>query len=127
MKKSLVVMSLVALSSCGFRTGFLRDSQTLNQIDVRLDASSVQLVRQARGTHNIGMLFCTIQFGDAHYASAMEDLMTVAHLGPNEILMNYREDNALTTYLGFWCNSQLTISADVVRITPSAPGALPLR
>jgi hypothetical protein len=131
MKVSSAILALV-LSGCGVRSGFLRDSHTLNQIDVRVDVNSVHYVRQARGQSSVGMLFCSIPIGPAQYATAMEELFHEAKLQPNELLVNYREDLAFTAYAFVWCRQTVTVSADIVRVgkgsTPvaAAPEFLPM-
>lgn len=111
-----------SLSGCGFRQGLLRDSQTLQAVNLRMDISQVHYQRAARGSESIGMLFCSIPLGDGQYAKAMQELHEQARLEPNEILVNFREDHAFTMFLGFWCTQKVTVSADILRVTPS-PGA----
>jgi hypothetical protein len=121
---AVAALSLI-VCSCGVRSGFLRDAHTLQQIDIRMEVSQVRYLRSASGDAGVGLLFCTIPLGDTMYRAAMQDLMDDAKLGPNEILVNLREDHAFTTWFGVFCREKVTISADVMALTASGSAPAP--
>ena len=112
-------VAVVAGAGCGVNSGFLRDSGTLNSFQYRMDVSSISYVRQAAGSSAIGSVFCAIPVGRDLYKNAMQELYANAQLKPNETLVNFREDSSTTVYLGFYCTTELTLSADVVALTPT--------
>ncbi len=127
--RNLIVgaVAVMASAGCGVSGGFLRDSGTLNSFEYRMDVSAIRYVRQASGSSSIGSIFCAIPVAKDLYKTAMEDLYANARLQPNETLVNFREDNATTAYLAFYCRTDLTISADVVSLQPTgAPGMAPM-
>ena len=75
------------------------------------------------GSAGVGLLFCSIPLGTESYRRAMEELNRHASLKPNQVLANLREDTAYRVYLGFYCTADLTISADILELTPSESGA----
>lgn len=104
---------LLATSACGFRSGIVRDSIT----QVLVKDSGFQIVKtdiNAAGT--VGAVFCSIPVGEKQITrKLMQDIHAQAQLGPNQMLVNLREDRATTSYLGFYCKFDYTISADVIQ------------
>jgi hypothetical protein len=124
--KAVLAMGALAASGCGSTHGFLRDSQSITQSQFRMEVSQIRYSRSASGSAKMGEALCLIPLNEAAYQHAMENLYGTARLGPNEVLTNFREDTSYLSYLGFYCVKQLTISADVMEVTPagaSAPGA----
>jgi hypothetical protein len=116
----LGVLGALTVSGCGVSSGFLRDATTANQHEYRQEVGGVRYARSVAGQSAVGTLFCAIPVtgGDAPYKDAMEDLHKRASLGRNEVLENIREDHTITAYLGFYCTTVLTISADVIELLP---------
>ena len=126
MKMQWVVVTAVAAiaaTGCGVRSGFLRDSATVNDFQYRMDVSGVQYLRQASGSSSIGSVLCAIPLNNSLYKTAMANLYNDARLQPNEVLVNFREDTGITSYVGVYCNQNLTLSADVVHLTPTGAKA----
>jgi hypothetical protein len=117
-----VIAAMLLASSCGFHQGVRRDSDTRNDLQYRLDVSGVQYSRTASGSSDIGSLFCLIPFGTDPYKTAMENLQKDAKLQKNEVLTNYRDDMGLSGIVYIWCNFRLTVSADVLTLTPKDGG-----
>lgn len=116
---TVLVVSLLA--SCGTRSGFLRDSSSSNEFQYQMDLVQVTHERTVAGAAEIGMVFCSIPIGSDQYKRAFEELHLKAALNANEMLINFREDSGFTAFLGFYCTHQVTISADVVKLTPKTP------
>ena len=117
----LLIAATVTLASigCGFHGGIRRDVDTRNDFQYKMDITEVQYTRTASGSSNIGSLFCFIPFGDDPYKNAMADLQKNAALKKNEVLANYRDDQGITGLIYLYCNFRLTVSADVLTLTPS--------
>ncbi|MFN7131357.1 MAG: hypothetical protein ACK4N5_04700 [Myxococcales bacterium] len=120
MNSRIVVAALAALllGGCGVRTGFLRDSRTSQELRFDMQISSVRYVKTVSASSDVGLLFCSIPLSDDAYSNAMQRLYTSAQLKENEFLAHFREDQGFTWYLGFYCRMGLTISADVLHVTP---------
>lgn len=109
---------------CGASAGFLRDSIT--QVQVREEGFRV-VKTGVVGRASTGAVFCSIPSDDGQvYRHAMENLHAAAALGPNQMLVNIREDVKGTAYLFFYCTREHTISADVIEFVgegsmPAAP------
>ncbi len=109
---SLLALALTFASGCGFHYGFVRDASTVHSL--RYDMShGFQFARTVNASSSGGTLLCLFPVGDATYAEAMAKLFEAAKLGPNEALVNLREDHATRIYL-LYCSSELTVSGDVV-------------
>ncbi len=113
------VVSAFFASGCGFHGGLRRDADTQNDFQYKMDVSQVEYKGSASGTSDIGMLFCLIPFGSDPYKTAMENLQKDAKLKPNEVLVNFRDDQGFTGIAYIWCTSRLTVSADVIQLTPT--------
>jgi hypothetical protein len=89
-----------------------------------MDVTSVEHKRTVSGTASVGLVLCVIPISGEYYKRAMEELHQKASLNPNEVLANFREDHAITSFLGFYCSQEVTLSADVVKLS-SASGPPP--
>jgi hypothetical protein len=124
--KTSLLASLVLLStSCGFHQGIRRDSDTEHDFQYRMEVADVQVSRTASGSSEIGSLFCLIPLGNDPYKTAMENLHKNANLQKNEVLANYRDDMGITGLVYLWCNFRLTVSADVLTLTPKGGSTTP--
>ena len=123
----LLMAGLVVLiaSGCGAKAGFLRDAATVTQFQYKMDITTVEHKRTASGTASVGLILCAIPISGEYYKRAMEDLHSKASLQSNEVLSNFREDHAFTTFLGFYCTQEVTVSADIVKLNgANAPAAV---
>lgn len=84
-----------------------------------MDVAGIECARTASGSSDIGSLFCLIPFGSDPYKNALEALHRNAALKRNEVLVNFRDDSGRTRIAYLWCNDRLTVSADVVALTPA--------
>jgi hypothetical protein len=100
------------LVGCGSTAGFLRDSIT----QVQVQRGDFRIVKTGlAASADTGKVFCMIPVDDGQaYRHAMEGLHAATRLGPNQMLVNIREDWKAITYLGFYCAFTLTVSADVI-------------
>jgi hypothetical protein len=112
-----------ALTGCGVHGGLRRDADTDHSFQYRMEVAGVETVRTASGSSNIGSVFCLIPIGSDPYKNAIEELHKNAKLQRNEVLVNFRDDIGFTGVMYLWCNSRLTVSADVVALTPAPPAA----
>jgi hypothetical protein len=105
---------LATLSGCSLKGGMVRDSVT--QVHLSADGP-FQIIKTDLGhTETNHLLFCSINIaGIEVYRALMAELHQQAQLGPNEALVNLREDHKFVSYLGLYCTDQITLSADVVR------------
>jgi hypothetical protein len=111
----------LAVAGCGTSLGFLRDSTTAQRFNYSLDLKEVSMQRTVQASTEAKTIICIIPTdGDPPYATAMKRLYAEAKLGPNEVLVNIREDKRILTYL-IYCKHRLTISADVYRLGRSKP------
>jgi hypothetical protein len=113
-------LALVVLAGCGRNSGFLRDANTINEHQFRMDITAQSYERSVMGSSAIPSILCIIPLDDAPYAHAMTELHTQAKLERNEVLENIREDHAFVVYFGMYCLDKLTISADVYQVMPVA-------
>lgn len=110
------IITTIIFGGCGTNLGFLRDSTTAQRFNYSLDLKEVSMQRTVSASTEAKTLICLIPTdGDPPYATAMERLHAEAKLGPNEVLVNIREDKRILTYL-IYCKHRLTISADVYRL-----------
>lgn len=130
--RTLLALACIWLTGCGTTSGFLRDASTVNQHQYRQDVKTVTYLRSVHGSSTIGSFFCImpVSGGVGLYKDAMVQLHRMAALQPNQVLENIREDHESTAYLVFFCTKTLTLSADVVELTPAdeahaAPQAAP--
>jgi hypothetical protein len=124
MKAALWAVGL-GLSGCGTTGGFLRDSHTITEAEFKMEVGQIRYSRSVSGTAKLGEALCVIPLNDSAYMHAMENLYSQARLGPNEVLTNFREDSAFLWYLGFYCQKMITISADVLEVTPAGTTPTP--
>jgi hypothetical protein len=110
--------ALALATSCGIHQGIRRDSDTTNSFEYKLDVQELQYQRTAMGSATILSVFCLIPLGQDQYATAMADLLKNADLKKNEVLANYRDDFGFTGFPYIFCNQRLTVSADVIAVTP---------
>jgi hypothetical protein len=101
-----------AVLGCGGSAGFLRDSIT----QVQVQKGGFMVVKTGlTSSASTGSVFCVIPVDDGQvYRKAMEGLHGSARLGPNQMLINIREDISNIAYLGFFCTRTHTLSADVI-------------
>jgi hypothetical protein len=123
LRLSSLALGMGLLAGCGYSGGFLRDSISSQQIDYRMDVSGVHYVKSVSGTATTGAVFCFIPLSGDLYQTAMQSMQASAGLGPNQMVMNLREDSITRSWLGFYCTRTLTVSGDVIQFTPTAPGA----
>ncbi len=121
MKRARVIAAVLCFlgASCGETSGFIRDSVSLNQRQYRMNVVSEQFIRTVSGDASNGALFCMIPLETDMYKRAMDALYAHAMLGPNQVVLNLREDHEVVSYLGFFCKFFLTVSGDVVQFTPA--------
>jgi hypothetical protein len=120
-----VVVSSLTIAGCAASLGFLRDSVT----QVQVKRANFRIVKTGvTATADTGKALCLFPTDDAQvYRRLMENLHASARLGPNQMLVNIREDIKWTYYLVFYCSEEHTLSADVVEFVPEeAATALPL-
>ena len=127
MRRAWMGVLAVGAMGCGSTSGFLRDSHTITENQFKMEVSQIRYSRSVSGTAKVGEALCVIPLGDSAYMHAMENLYSTARMGPNEVLTNFREDHSFLTYLGFYCQTMITISADVMEVTPvgGAPVVVP--
>lgn len=117
----LLTLLCTASTGCGFSSGFIRGASSSQVIKYDSRTTRVSYARSVSGDASAGWLFCLIPIKSVPlYKTAMERLHAAARLRADEALMNLREDRDRLTYLGFWCSSTLTISADVMRVSSSS-------
>jgi hypothetical protein len=119
LRLSSLVLSVGLLAGCGASGGFLRDSISSQRFDYRMDISGVRYVKSVSGSSSTGSILCVIPLATDLYESAMLDLHASAKLEPNQVLVNLREDYAIRSYVGIYCNRRLLISGDVFELTPA--------
>lgn len=113
------IITTTIFGGCGTSLGFLRDSTTAQRFNYSLDLKEVSMQRTVQASTEAKTIICLIPTdGDPPYATAMKRLYAEAKLGPNEVLVNIREDKRILTYL-IYCKHRLTISADVYRLNHS--------
>ncbi|MBN1610149.1 MAG: hypothetical protein JW940_26215 [Polyangiaceae bacterium] len=119
-----VFVSSLAVAGCAASVGFLRDSVT----QVQVKHANFRIVKTGvTATADTGKALCLFPTDDAQvYRRLMENLHASAKLGPNQMLVNLREDIKMTFYFVFYCSEQHTLSADVVEFVPEGTAtALP--
>jgi hypothetical protein len=109
---------VVLLLGCSGTTSSIRRDHGELLLPTRMSLDGFQHIRPVSGSATTGSAFCAFPLGDALYGEAMRDLYAHVQLGPNQILLNLREDRADRRYFGLYCSSTLTVSADVVQLTP---------
>lgn len=108
-----------ALSGCGYSSGGLRGANSSVDVQIRIDASRVAYVKTVTGSATTRTVFCLMPVNDGNrYSGAMAELRDAARLKPNQFLANVREDTVTMFYL-FFCSTELTVSAEIVEVTPS--------
>lgn len=117
----LAASTLLAGSGCGVNHGFIRDSVTANEVQYRMNVITQRYVRSVSGSANYGSVLCVFPVNGDGYKRAMEDLYQSAQLRPNQTILNLREDHKAVSYVGFYCNWNVTVSGDVFEFTPGAP------
>jgi len=118
-----VFVSSLAIAGCAASVGFLRDSVT----QVQVKHANFRIVKTGvTATADTGKALCLFPTDDAQvYRRLMENLHASARLGPNQMLVNIREDIKLTFYFVFYCSEEHTLSADVVEFLPEGTAAAP--
>ncbi len=114
----VAVIALTGSTGCGLSGGMLRDSQTVNRFDYQIRLQGLRFVRTAQGFATVGSALCIIPLGDSLYANAMRELHANARLQENEVLVNMREDRTTVSYLGFYCQTKVVLSGDVMHLQP---------
>ncbi len=127
LRLSCLALAMGMLSGCGLSGGFIRDSTSNQLIDYRMDVSGVRYLKSVSGTSSTGAVFCIIPMSADLYQKAMQSLYAAAELGPNQMVMNLREDHVTRSYLGVYCTTSLIVSGDVVEFTPATHGASPAK
>ena len=113
------VLLVAGLTGCGFSHGFIRDSTTEHSFRYEMNLGGIRFVKAVYGSATHGLLLCIIPLSGDMYRRAMEDLYAEAQLQPNQIVVNLREDHSLKAFLFFYCSSQVTVSGDVIELTPA--------
>lgn len=112
----LLALLTSATCGCGTSLGFLRDSTTSQTFKYEMNLKEIKMQRTVSASTEAKTIVCLIPTdGDPPYATAMERLHTEAKLGPNEVLVNIREDKRILVYL-IYCKHRLTLSADVYKL-----------
>jgi hypothetical protein len=108
---TLLSFFAVMNTGCGATFGLVRDSITQVQIQkagfevVKTNISATVVVRS---------ILCIFPVTRNPTADLMRALHEQAHLGPNQMFINLRQDATYLVYLGFVCDEELTLSADVI-------------
>ena len=118
-KFHVATLALAALTGCGRNSGFLRDANTVNEHQFRMEIAAQRYARSVSGSSSIGSLFCIIPMSNGAYKDAMAALHAEAKLQMNEVIENIREDHAFIAYV-FYCEDDLILSADVYQVTPAS-------
>jgi hypothetical protein len=109
-----LVAAAVVSAACSVSGGFVRDAR--GALDLRIDVANVQYLRTVSGTAEVGSVLCAIPLEDGAYDRAMRALNGSANLGPNQVVLNLREDRSVVTFL-VYCLHRVTISGDVVELS----------
>jgi hypothetical protein len=109
-----------ALVACSGTTSSIRRDEGELLLPTRMNLTGFQHLRPVSGSASTGSAFCVFPLGDELYSDAMKDLYAHVQLGPNQMLLNVREDTADRRYFGLYCSKKLTVSADVVQLTTPA-------
>jgi TPR repeat protein len=118
MKESLPVLLLLA--GCSYSTGFIREASTTHSFSYAMPISGQAYLKSARGSASEDKVLCFINTSAGQvYARAMDELLSMAALKPNQILASVREDRDHFLFPPFFCSVTLTLSADVIEITPT--------
>lgn len=115
--KKLILIVLLG-TACGGNAGFIRDGASRQSFDYQMDVQAVRHVRTVSGSADIGKVLCLMPLGEDIYKWAMEDLYADAKLAPNQVVVNLREDHAFLGIVPLFCRWTLTISGDVIEVTP---------
>ncbi len=108
-------LMVIGISGCGM-TGAAQHSI---QTQVQLNKANYTIAKKGvYGVATTGSALCSIPLGDSSlWRKAMADLHKNAKLGGSQALANVTWDFKFTSYLGFWCVKQATVSADVIQFT----------
>jgi hypothetical protein len=118
MKLGLSAVAFAMLVGCGRNSGFLRDANTANEHQFRMELAAQRYSRSVAGSSSIRSILCLIPMSNGAYKDAMASLHAQARLQTNEVLENIREDHAFLSYL-VYCEDSLIISADVYDVVPA--------
>ena len=121
MRRALTV-GLFLVAGCGRTSGFLRDANSINEHQFRMEIAARRYARSVSGSLTIGFFFCMIPMKNGAYKDAMAALHAEAKLQTNEVIENIREDHAFIAYV-FYCEDRLIISADVYEVAAVATPA----
>jgi len=113
------VLCVMVTSGCGVSRGFLRDARTRNDFEYRMDVTRFRYLRTIHAAADKSSVFCIIPTASAQYMRAMDGLLSAAELGPNQVLSNIREDHDSLLLPPFYCAETLTLSADVIEVSPA--------
>jgi hypothetical protein len=121
MRRALTV-GLFLVAGCGRTSGFLRDANSINEHQFRMEIAAQGYARSVSGSSTIGLLFCIFPMKNGAYKDAMAALHAEAKLQTNEVIESIREDHAFIAYI-FYCEDRLIISADVYGVAAVATPA----
>lgn len=115
----VAIICLGVVAGCGFSRGFIRDSVSSQQRLYEMSIVEQTFIRTVSASATAGSIFCLFPISGQVYQRAMEKLYASAHLVPNQTLLNLREDHDVLSVLGFYCSSTLTLSGDIIQLTPA--------
>ena len=119
MTRTAFVLCGLITASCGFNHGFIRDDTSSHEFRYDMQLAGQQFIKTVSGSATDGAVLCFIPINSDTYRRAMNELYAAAELGPNQEVINLREDHGLRAYFFFYCTGELTISGDVVEFTPA--------
>ncbi len=114
-----LTLACVGLSACGFGWGSVRDANSIHSFNYDM-SKGFRFLRTVRGVAHRNTVLCIIPDDSTLYADAMDGLHAEADMGLNQALVNLREDTVTRSYLGLYCTTTLTLSADLVTFGSAA-------
>lgn len=105
------------VSGCSYSGGFVKTASVV--IHLGKDSKKIQYSRSVSGVAKASPSYCVPSAPIPLYKKAMERLHKDAKLGPNEILMNIRQDLVRRQTGNAVCRLALVLSADVYKIGTS--------
>jgi hypothetical protein len=124
--RTTFALCALAVAGCGLNHGFIRDDTSAHELKYEMKISGQRFIKTASGSATDGSVLCFIPISSEVYKRAMDDLYANADLGPNQDLINLREDHGIRSWFFVYCTGALTISGDVIELTPEgSPAAVP--
>jgi hypothetical protein len=128
----LALAAVTCLQGCGFNSALTRENLGYTQ---RFDAGFRYVKTDVTARMTDSHLLCILPApwqsppavgipigGGANWTSLVRELHRQAGLRPNQTLTNLRADTDFRWFL-LWCNSTMTLAADVIEFGPATAGA----